>query len=135
MWQVVVDLNPIPDPNPHPALTITTNILPIGTVGTLYSQTFTATGGVTPYQWSISSGTKPTGLSLDSNGVFSGVPSMAGTFTFTLLVTGSDSTNASQVMAMTVNPTPTPPPAPAPSGCNCPLKSLTWINRPKRGGK
>jgi hypothetical protein len=125
-----------PTPPPPASLTITTNSLPLGIVGTLYSQTFTATGGVTPYLWAISSGTKPTGLALDSTGIFSGVPLLAGAYTFTVVVADSANTNVSQVLSMTVNPAPIPPPPPpAPSSCNCPLKSLTWINRPKQGGK
>ena len=35
-------------------LSITTASLPAGTVGTAYSQTLAATGGVTPYTWAIS---------------------------------------------------------------------------------
>jgi hypothetical protein len=46
-----------------------------GTVGTAYSATLTATGGTAPYTFSISAGTLPAGLSLNSStGVISGTP-------------------------------------------------------------
>jgi hypothetical protein len=49
--------------------------LTIGSPNTAYSATLTATGGVLPYTWSISSGTLPTGLTLNpTTGVISGTP-------------------------------------------------------------
>ena len=57
-------------------LTISTTSLPNGQVGVAYSATLTATGGTTPYAWSITSGVLPTGLSLNaSTGLISGTPS------------------------------------------------------------
>ncbi len=50
------------------ALTITTTSpLPNGTVDTLYSTTFAATGGTAPYAWTITSGSVP-GLAISSAG-------------------------------------------------------------------
>jgi hypothetical protein len=65
----------------RPTLTITTGPLPPGTVGTIYSQMFSVTGGQAPYTWSLASGFVP-GLSLSPNGVLSGIPTDAGSFTF-----------------------------------------------------
>src|SRR5438309_8509446 len=66
----------------------TTSPLPSGTVSTPYSQTLTATGGTTPYTWSVASGTLPSGISLNaSSGALTGTSSSAGTFTFTAQVT------------------------------------------------
>lgn len=45
-------------------LSITTPSLPNGTVGSAYSQSLAASGGVPPYTWSVSSGALPGGLSL-----------------------------------------------------------------------
>ena len=70
-------------------LVITTTTLPGGTVGTAYSQTLAATGGITPYSWSISSGTLPAGLSIGSStGLISGTPTTPGTSNFTVRVHG-----------------------------------------------
>jgi hypothetical protein len=52
--------------NPGPP-TITTTSLPDGAVGTAYSQTIQATGGLTPFAWLVSSGTLPAGLTLGSS--------------------------------------------------------------------
>ncbi len=59
--------------------------LPQATVGTPYSQTFSATGGVAPYNAYMFSGTPPPGLTFDfTTGVLSGTPTGAGSFTFTV---------------------------------------------------
>jgi hypothetical protein len=44
--------------------------------------TFTASGGKSPYAFSLSSGALPGGLTLSSAGAISGTPTAAGTFTF-----------------------------------------------------
>ena len=63
---------------------ITTTSLPGGTVGTVYSQTLTATGSGT-ITWSLAEGSSmPDGLTLNSNGTITGTPSTAGTNAFTV---------------------------------------------------
>ncbi len=60
-----------------PPLTITTSSLPNGTVTTPYSETLQASGGTTPYTWSVDpdSPDLPDGLRLDDEtGVISGTP-------------------------------------------------------------
>jgi hypothetical protein len=91
-----------------PPLNITTTSLPAATVATLYGQTLAATGGTTPYTWSLAAGTLPAGLSLSSGGVLSGTPTTAGTSSFTVRVTDSGSPAASdtQVLSLTINPPP-----------------------------
>ena len=51
----------------HAKLQISTTSLPTGTVGSSYSATLVATGGTTPYTWSLTSGTLPTGLQLNAS--------------------------------------------------------------------
>jgi hypothetical protein len=78
----------------NPALSVTTNSLPAGVIGTSYSQTLAAAGGITPYTWSITTGSLPTGLSLNaSTGAISGTPSgtFTGTVSFTVTVTDNES--------------------------------------------
>ena len=71
--------------------TITTaSPLPDATTGVAYNQTFTATGGTPPYNWSIDPGaTLPAGLTLSFGGVLSGTPTTAGEFSIGILVTDS----------------------------------------------
>ena len=59
-------------------LAITTTSLPNGQINIAYSATLVATGGTTPYTWSLKSGTLPTGLSLNTaTGVISGTPTVS----------------------------------------------------------
>jgi hypothetical protein len=63
---------------------LTTCPLTSGTVGVAYSITLTA-AGTTPITWSITSGTLPTGLSLNtSTGAITGTPTVATTATLTI---------------------------------------------------
>ncbi len=85
------------------ALTITTTSLPGGKVGTAYSSTVKASGGVLPYTWSIISGTLPTGLSLGATtGTISGTPSASGSFSFTVQVADSSAPQMKASQAFTV---------------------------------
>lgn len=72
------------------ALTITTKALKAGRVGVPYRATLKATGGKTPYTWSVVSGSLPKGLRLNSTtGAITGTPSEAGTFDLTFQVRDS----------------------------------------------
>jgi hypothetical protein len=74
-----------------PTLSIPTNALPSGTLESPYSTMVLATGGVTPYTWSISAGSLPAWATLaPSTGVISGTPNATGTVTFTLQVADSE---------------------------------------------
>lgn len=84
-----------------PAVT-TVSPLAAGAVGTAYSQTLTASGGVSPYSWSISSGSLPAGLTLSSDGAISGMPSVSGNFSFTVKVTGGNSLFSARVLNIAV---------------------------------
>jgi Putative Ig domain./Protein of unknown function (DUF3494). len=64
--------------------------VPNGNIGTPYSQTFTADGGLAPYTFTMTSGSLPLGLTLHSSGVLQGTPKQRGTFAFT--VTAIDAT-------------------------------------------
>jgi hypothetical protein len=90
----------------NPILTVSSTSLPGGTVGTSYTTNLTATGGVTPYTWTISAGTLPGGLSLSSNTI-SGTPGASGTFNFTVKAT--DVSNGSATAAVSIVVAPAPP--------------------------
>ena len=52
---------------------------------TFLQSTLAATGGTTPYTWSVSAGSLPAGLTLTAEtGVISGTPTTAATSTFTV---------------------------------------------------
>ena len=85
-------------------LVVTTGSLTNGTVGTSYSQTLTATGGISPYTWAITSGTLPAGLSLSSGGVISGTPTTTGgPGSLTFRVTDTASATATKSISITIN--------------------------------
>jgi hypothetical protein len=67
-----------------------------------YSQTLAASGGTTPYTWSVSAGSLPAGVSLSSAGVISGYPSAATTGSFTVRVAGSDGLTSTKEFTIAV---------------------------------
>jgi hypothetical protein len=90
-------------PGTPQALTIFTTTLPNAVIGTPYSQTLLATGGKTPYAWTLDSGTLPAGLSLSFAGVISGTPTTASTTqTFTVKLTDSASPNVTATKSLTI---------------------------------
>ena len=76
------------------APTITSGAPPAtGSVGAAYSFTFAASGSPT-IAWTVASGVLPTGLSLSSGGVLSGMPTAPGMFTFTVQAANGTLPNA-----------------------------------------
>ncbi|MDQ6704655.1 MAG: putative Ig domain-containing protein, partial [Acidobacteriota bacterium] len=88
-------------------LAITTaGTLPPGTVGAGYAQTLSASGGVPPILWSLPAGsTLPSGLTLNANGLLSGTPTAAGTFSFAVQAVDSSGAqqSATQTFQLTIN--------------------------------
>lgn len=75
-------------------LHVTIASLPAVTPGTAYSQQLTATGGVTPLRWKVSSGSLPSGLHLSNSGLLAGKVALkkyphGGSFPITVTVTDS----------------------------------------------
>ncbi len=84
-------------------LAITTTSLPGGTLSAVYTTTLAASGGVTPYTWSLASGVLPTGLALASGtGVISGTPTATGTFNFTVRVTAANGQSVTKPLSIIV---------------------------------
>ncbi|MBI3426641.1 MAG: putative Ig domain-containing protein, partial [Acidobacteria bacterium] len=77
---------------------------PNGTVGTSYNQQLSATGGVGPYQYALSSGTLPPGLSLTQSGLLAGTPMTPGTFNFTVTAMTASLCSGSQAYTVTIAP-------------------------------
>jgi Bacterial Ig domain/Putative Ig domain/Immunoglobulin domain/Right handed beta helix region len=83
-------------------LQVTTTQLAGATLSGAYSATLSASGGTTPYAWSLASGSLPTGLTLSSAGTISGTPTSAGSFPFTVQVTDTASHSASANLSVNV---------------------------------
>ena len=104
----VVQLDAAPKPKPQP-LSISTTSLPAGTVGSAYSATLAASGGTSPYTWSITKGSLPAGLSFSNSGVVSGTPSTAvnaQSLTFKVTDSTHPAQNKSATFSLTISPRP-----------------------------
>lgn len=86
-----------------PPVISTASPLTSGIVGIAYSQALAATGGTSPYTWTVDSGSAPTNLTLTSGGVLGGNPTAAGTFIFTAKVTDSASLTATKSLSVTIS--------------------------------
>ncbi len=95
-----------------PTITVAPATLPNGTAGTSYAATLSASGGIGPYSFALTSGSLPVGVSFNSAGEFSGTPTVSGTFSTTITVTdahGQTGTRAYtwDIAAPTIAITPT----------------------------
>lgn len=89
------------------APTITTAGLASATVGKAYSAGLTASGGVSPYTWSLAAGVLPPGLSLNSTtGAITGTSTTSGTYSVTFRVTDSRGATATRAISITVSAAP-----------------------------
>lgn len=78
-------------------LTVTTTSLANGLQGAPYNAALSASGGVPPYAWSLSSGSLPPGLSLDpATGALTGTPTATSSYAFTAEVRDSARSTASR---------------------------------------
>lgn len=91
-----------------PSIT-TTSLAGSLNVGSVFSQTITATGNPTP-SFSVTAGALPAGFTLSSAGVLSGTPTTEGAFAFTVRATNSSGFDT-QAFSGTVGPELTYPPA------------------------
>ena len=98
-------------------LTLGPAVLPSGTVGGDYLQNLQPGGGVPPYQFVISSGALPPGMSLAADGTLSGTPSQHGVYSFTVTLNDSASPAASVSVSyqLTVSLAALPSPAVIPT--------------------
>ncbi|HEV8487302.1 MAG TPA: putative Ig domain-containing protein [Blastocatellia bacterium] len=93
----------IVSPPPLP-LVIQTVQLPETPAERPYTQVLSATGGVTPYTWSLASGSIGQGLNLSASGLISGTPHDAGTLVFVVQVTDAAQQTAIRTLAIVVKP-------------------------------
>jgi hypothetical protein len=99
---VRLSLTVLPASSGNP-LSISTISLPNGQVGAGYSATLAASGGTTPYSWSLAGGTLPSGLTLNSvTGVISGTPTASASAT-SLTFAVTDSSTPAQTQSVTLS--------------------------------
>jgi hypothetical protein len=79
-----------------PPLVIVTNSLPPIHGGDNVSVPIVASGGIPPYRFDVLSGALPPGLAFDPQGLLTGVPTLPGTYTFTVRVTDAAGTVATR---------------------------------------
>lgn len=84
-------------------LAVTSDTLLNGEAELSYSVALTASGGAASRAWSVTSGQLPPGLTLSSDGRLSGMPTTAGTFSFTATVSDGTS-SSSKNLALTIIP-------------------------------
>jgi hypothetical protein len=75
--------------DPALALQITNVSLVAGQADIAYVETVTATGGTEPYAFSVDAGMLPSGITLTTGGILSGVPEEPGNYALVIKVTDS----------------------------------------------
>ena len=84
-------------------LTISTATLPDGIVSNVYSSVLTAASGTAPFTWSVMNNSLPAGLALDSaSGAITGMPTIAGSSTFTVQVEDATAHIATKSFSITI---------------------------------
>ena len=84
-------------------MVIATQYLLPGAIGSLYSTYLGASGGKSPYSWSLQSGSFPYGLNLSTaTGALSGIPSAAGTFSCTFKITDAQGVSATKLLTLQI---------------------------------
>ncbi|WP_454698278.1 RCC1 domain-containing protein [Arthrobacter humicola] len=82
-------------------LAIQSTGLPFANAGTAYQATLAASGGTSPYAWTITTGSLPTGLTLNAaSGTIDGTPTEAGSASFTVSVRDAKGATASRALTL-----------------------------------
>jgi len=84
------------------ALKVLTSSLPKATKESAYSQSLSASGGTSPYTWSLEAGSLPDGLSI-GDGKITGTPTASGSKQFTVKVVDSDGKSATKKLTLEVS--------------------------------
>jgi hypothetical protein len=98
-----ITINVAPTP-----LSILTTSLPPGSINQLYAFALSPTGGTTPYTWDLKAGSQPlpSGLTLTSNGVISGTPTVTSNDTHTFTLTDATSLTIEKSLQLSIKAIP-----------------------------
>jgi len=89
------------------ALQIVTGSLPDGSEKVAYNTKLQAIGATQPYTWSVSGGSLPSGLTLDSNsGIISGIATVKGDFSFVVTITETANPSNSDSQSLSIHIAP-----------------------------
>lgn len=88
--------------------------IPAGQSGAPYNLQLSARNGVAPYKWEITEGPLPPGLTLGANGLISGTPTAAGTYSVTVRVTDATKNQTLKQLIIEIGEGSSPPPPPPP---------------------
>ena len=104
--QATPTLQPSPTPvASHDPLTVASPTFHAGEIGVAYAPiTLSATGGLTPYFWTVSVGSLPGGLDLSADGMISGTPTANGNYAFSVQVFDADSDTAGVPASIPIAP-------------------------------
>ena len=106
-----------------PAISMTPAPLPDGTVGDPYDQTVVGSGGAGPYTFAVTTGTLPSGLTLNpTTGQVSGTPDTAGSYDFTITATDTNGCTGTQDYTVVI--------APAGGGCGSGTQTFSYTGPP-----
>ncbi len=89
----------------NPGIAFTTTTLPDDTAGSTSSQTISTSGGTGSLTFSAT-GSLPAGMTLSSQGVLGGTPTVSGSYSFTVTATDSTDAMASQAFTLVVDAGP-----------------------------
>jgi hypothetical protein len=89
-------------------LQITTASLSNATVGMAYAYQLQASGGTTPYTWTIANGSQPlpSALTLSASGLISGAPGSSGTNNFIVRLTDHNALTGTRALTLITSPKP-----------------------------
>ena len=98
---ITVNIAPTP-------LAILTNSLPNGSINQPYAFSLSPTGGTTPYTWGLKASTPslPSGLTLSTNGVISGTPTVTSNATHTFTLTDATALTIEEALQLSVRAIP-----------------------------
>jgi len=106
--------------NPGAGLTLGPASLPQATLGAPYSAQLTASGGATPYTFTLVSGNLPTGLTLSAGGLISGTPTQQAVANFSVQAKDANSLTGQLAYTLSVVPGTTLTFAPATRSASSP---------------